>query len=66
MCYMFVSQKEAIIFLNSINFLVFPLETECVLWAVGREYANMFKDNLSIFERSRGTFKKLSSFGNCE
>jgi len=49
MCYIFISQKEAIIFLYSINFLAFPLETECVFWAVGIEYANIFKGNFSIF-----------------
>jgi hypothetical protein len=49
MCFICRSQKEAIIFLYSINCLVFSLETEWDFCAVGSESANIFKVNFYIF-----------------
>jgi hypothetical protein len=34
MCFVWISEKTAIIFLYSINWLVFIIQTECVYWAV--------------------------------
>jgi len=48
MCFVWISEQTAIIFLYNINRLVFITETECVYCAVRTESLNIIQVNLKL------------------